>query len=90
MSQFFPSGATIKSIQRGVIDLNSVISQTATISSVVTAKTELRFLGCSTNSPDTLTQALPRIALTNATTITATRGSSSNQSVVSWELTEWN
>jgi len=75
MSQFFGGGATIKSIQRGVI----------TISAVNTSKTELRFLGASNSSTP-----LAYIELTNSTTITATRGGFNQTNIVSWELTEWN
>ena len=81
-------GRAIKSIQRGVIALSgSFATATATITAVVTAKTELRLLGYSAPGGDNV-QA-PRIVLTNTTTITATKGSSSGSADdVSWELTE--
>lgn len=81
-------GRAIKSIQRGVIALSgSFATSTATITAVVTAKTELRLLGYSAPGGDNV-QA-PRIVLTNTTTITATKGSSSGSADdVSWELTE--
>ncbi len=89
MSQFFASNVaslSIKSIQRGVIDLNSsgVATGTASITTVVPSKTELRFLGYVSDG----NQAT--IVLTNSTTITATRKSTSTQILVSWELTEFN
>ena len=85
-------GATIKAIQRGTITIASgATSATATISSVNMAKTEVRFLGGSgPNSEKTIT-VVPRIVLTNSTTITATvQETSWNGVTISWELTEWN
>lgn len=88
LSQF--GGGGIKSIQRGVISITGAASATATVTSVNTAKTELRFLGTSygsgTMSPD---QALAYLSLTNSTTITATRSGTSATAVnVAWELVE--
>lgn len=81
-----PTGdRAIKSIQRGTISINA--SGTATISSVNTAKTELRMLGFSVNGT-TLNSLIPRIALTNSTTITANTTSGGETATVSWELTE--
>lgn len=93
LTQFF--GGSIKSIQRGVINIPTTTgSATATISSVTTSKSELRFLGQRVDtaaSISALAQALPTLELTNATTITATRGASpAVVTNVSWELTEWN
>lgn len=86
MSSLSQFGAGVKSIQRGTISLAAASSGTATISSVVTGKTELRMLGVTT--PGSNISDLIRIALTNATTITATSGASAS-STVSWELTEF-
>lgn len=88
-------GRTIKSIQRGVIQIyspSSTITQaTATISSVNPAKTELRMLGCSGSNGAGSVTALAHLALTNATTITATRISAAvaDNTLVAWELTEY-
>lgn len=82
-------GRAIKSIQRGTITItNGTSTATATITSVDTAKTELRLLGSSTPGTGTSDNVLVRITLTNATTITATRGATANDVTVSWELTE--
>lgn len=90
-SQFAGSG--IKSIQRGTITLGfGVASAAATITSVNTAKTELRMLGFSCDQPDAITgHAFPRISLTSSTQITASREPNANNSAVtvSWELTEF-
>ncbi len=86
LSQF--AGGSIKSIQRGVISLASggSTSGTATLSpSVDTTKTELRVLGC---SADTSSLDLARAVLTNSTTVTATRPSTTSNTVLSWEITE--
>lgn len=81
-----PPPGSLKSIQRGVISMVGVYSGTATITAVDTSKTELRLLGVSNT---TVLADLARVVLTNATTITATRGSNSGTSEVSWELTEF-
>ena len=82
-------GRAIKSIQRGTIAITSASSNTATITSVDTAKTELRLLGYSVNNTGTQ-QHVPRITLTNATTVTATRDTSAGDTTtVSFELTEY-
>lgn len=83
-------GRAIKSTQRGVINIpHATAKAAATISSVVTAKTQLRILGGSGQSSGGYINN-PQIELTNSTTITATcnfvvAGSAS----VSWELTEY-
>lgn len=81
-----PPPGSLKSIQRGVISIVGAYSGTATITAVDTSKTELRLLGVSNT---TVIADLARVVLTNATTITATRGSNSGTSEVSWELTEF-
>jgi hypothetical protein len=83
LSQF--SSGAVKSIQRGTLSISSSTTGTATISSVNTSKTELRYLGISSGSAGS---DVTRIVLTNATTITATCGSSIT-GTVSWELTEF-
>lgn len=78
-----PTGdRAIKSIQRGVI--SGATGSTATITAVVTAKSELRMLGFSTSNVDNT--ASPKIVLTNTTTITMT--TSAGSAAASWELTE--
>jgi len=84
-----PTGdRAIKSIQRGVLSLaGSVPSVTAAITSVNTAKTELRYMGFNGTTADSIIGAY--LSLTNATTITAFKTNSTNiTSSVSWELTE--
>lgn len=87
LTNWQPTGdRAIKSIQRGVITGDT--GSTATISSVNTAKTELRWLGFST-SGTTPNMYYRKIVLTNSTTITMTNSGASGQtSSVSWELTE--
>ena len=83
-------GRAIKSTQRGVINIpNGTAIAAATISSVVTAKTQLRMLGGSgLDSGGSL--IVPRIELTNSTTITATCNLvAAGFASVSWELTEY-
>jgi len=82
--------AAIRGIQRGTITIaSSQTTGTATITSVDPAKTELRWLGASSAISGEAAYR-NRITLTNATTITATRATSTSDSVViSWELTEY-
>lgn len=83
--QFTAGG--IKSTQRGEISISAgAPMQTATISAVTLAKSELRLLG-STNSAGEA-GSFARIQLTNTTTITATRGNTGGETIASWELTE--
>lgn len=84
-----PIGArAIKSIQRGVINI-TVASATATITSVNTSKSELRYLGGDGRDGGAVPM-VPRLVLTNSTTITATslQSNGSLSTNVSWELTE--
>lgn len=80
----------LNSIQRGTVAIASgASSATVTISAVDVAKTELRFLGGSGTS-GTTTLRVPRIELTDSTTITVTILSSAASTLtISWELTEW-
>lgn len=83
----------IRSIQRGTITVSETgTSATATISSVNTGKTELRFLGVTSLAGGAyLNEGMVYVVLTNATTVTAGRAAtfSGNQALVSWELTEY-
>lgn len=84
-----PTGdRAIKSIQRGVLSLaGSVPSVTAAITSVNTAKTELRYMGFNGTTADSTIGAY--LSLTNATTITAFKTNTvAITGSVSWELTE--
>lgn len=86
-----PDGARpIKSTQRGVINIpNGTTIAAATISPVLTARTQLRILGGSgLNSGGYL--IVPRIGLTNSTTITAVCNFVvAGHASVGWELTEY-
>ena len=87
ISSAMPSG--IKSIKRGVISIGTGLSSgTATITAVDMAKSELRFLGGNGLVAGGTETAIPKIVLTNSTTITATIHAISNNANVSWELTE--
>lgn len=84
--------SSIKAIQRGTIVISGgSASATATITSVVTSKTELRYLGSLARWDGTNATSTPMIVLTNSTTITASRPyTDANSATVSWELTEYN
>jgi|GEM_PF-6694711 len=79
----------IKSIQRGTISFSGT-SQTATVSSVNTAKSALRRLGNTNNGGGNPTQANDEsnLVLTNATTITASKLGATVTVSVSYELEE--
>ncbi len=86
------AGRAIKSVQRGTLTMSSgSATGTATITSVDTAKAELTYLGATYGTSSGWTSiALPRLNLTNATTITATRGFAITETVtVSWEIREF-
>ena len=69
--EFMPG--VLKSVQAGTIDVNGGTSNTATITSVNTAKSFVSKLGTEQNGNAlTDTQGEVRLALTNATTVTAT------------------
>jgi hypothetical protein len=82
--------AGIKSIQRGTISVTGA-STTATITSVNTAKAQIRNLGQYGGrvgwgeNPG----RLGHVALTNATTVTATRENSDANLTIAYEVTEW-
>ena len=83
-------GRPIKSTQRGVINIpNGSTIATATISAVITSKTQLRMMGGSgLNSGGYL--IVPRVELTNSTTITAVCSFvAAGNALVGWELTEY-
>ena len=87
-----PDGARpIKSTQRGAVIIpNSSTSGTATISAVITAKCQLRYLGGAGRDVGGGV-LVPTIELTNATTITATfiAVNTAFGAQCGWELTEY-
>jgi hypothetical protein len=85
-STFLQWFGTIKSTQRGTIDMDNGTSKTATITSVDTSKTQLRWLGGTAAASGTFIGQ--QLVLTNSTTVTATAASAST-GFVSWELTEY-
>ena len=87
LTQFTGSG--IKSIQRGTISISNALSATATITSVNTNKSMVSFLGFTETSTLTDNRGAAYIVLTNATTVTANRLTSSNTTTVSYEVIEF-
>lgn len=86
----FASGV-INTIQRGTIAVDSATSNTATVTSVNTAKSFVNYVGFSTDfAVATYDTAYPRITLTNATTVTATKGSNAaTATTVGYEVVEF-
>lgn len=78
----------LRSVQRGTIVLSAVTSNTATIAAVNTTKYRLVMLGWY-NAEIQVEDDYTDLALTNATTLTATRGSGSGTSTVSYQIEEY-
>lgn len=81
-------GRAIKSIQRGTIALGVATSATATVTAVNVNKAELQSLGASVTG-DVNNASFIALALTNSTTVTASRASGASASSVNWQLIEW-
>jgi hypothetical protein len=82
----------IKSIQRGTIAITGATSNTATITAVSMANSRLRWLGQTYSDAATAqNMGFARLALTDATTITATVDTSpgAQTTTVSYEITEY-
>lgn len=80
---------SINSVQAGTITIGSgSTSNTATITSVDTTKSFVVFNGASTSST-ALNRVTARVALTNATTVTATRESSVDEVTVAFTVVEF-
>lgn len=84
-------GAVISQVIRGTIALgNTVTSATATVAVGTLAKAELRHHGVSHPTSGIGNESvMTRVALTNATTVTATRGGTTGAATVAFEITEW-
>jgi hypothetical protein len=82
----------IKSVQRGTIVLTGVATNTATITSVSTADSMIKWLGESSSDAgvNTTERSLVSVTLTNGTTVTATRTSATSNATVSYEVIEFN
>lgn len=79
---FFASSSFIARIQQSAITIASgATSNTATITSVNTANAMLIYQGLTATSTSNVQSVATRIELTNATTVTATRGSSNSDAV---------
>lgn len=84
------SGMRIKSIQRGLITLSGVATNTATVTSVDTNKSILWDLGTlASGGLTTFEDTNIYLELTNATTITATRAGTAGAPIVSYQLVEY-
>lgn len=87
----FASGILKSSVQRNTTTLTGVTSNTSTITSVTTTSALLNFLRYTSsqttaNIPNVCTNAV----LTNGTTVTVARNSSTNNVIGSWEVADFN
>ena len=79
----------IRSVQYGSITVaNTETTQTATITAVDVTRASLVFLGCSNNAGGAPNGQV-HLALTNSTTVTATRGASSVSTTVAFCVIEY-
>lgn len=81
----------VASVQRGTVTISSGTSNTATITAVDTSRTLLYHLGTNYNAAAVQDDiGFLRVALTNSTTVTASRNTSSaNVGVASFEVVEY-
>lgn len=84
--EFLPG--VIRSIQKGTVTLNAVTSNTATITAVNVAKSILLY-GFESSDQNLVTDALARITLTNATTVTMTRNNNTGVVVGAFTVVEF-
>lgn len=78
----------LQSVTRGLITMAGVATNTATITSVDTAKSHVMNLGFYTTNTTTNT-GTARGALTNATTVTATQGAAASTTVLSYQVPQY-
>lgn len=86
------SPTVVKSIQSGTIAMaNTDTSKTATITSVNTAKSMITLTGLSSTQGNTTYPhaRMARVTLTNATTVTADRGSGVDDLTVGYQVVEF-
>lgn len=87
LTQFLPGA--IKAIYRGTIAIaNTATSNTATITSVDTTKALIFPLGVE-STETSVANTNVRVALTNATTVTASRGGSTGSVTVGFQVVEY-
>lgn len=85
----YATGILKSSVQRGTILITGAVSNTGTISSVTTTKTELDRLGDLPTAASQATSVVAYQVLTNATTITATRGTNTGNTTARYQVSEW-
>lgn len=85
----FAAGVLSQAVQRGTIALNGVASNTATITSVNTTKTAAYSLGNSTTVNTAQDRANVALELTNSTTLTGTKQTSTGNSTVGYAVAEF-
>ena len=89
--EFFPG--VLRSVQRGSITMNGVGSGTATITEVNVAKSLVTYNGYTTTYTESPPMYLNRLGailtLTNATTVTANRGSTDGTTITDFEVVEY-
>ena len=81
----------VKSVQRGTITISSGTSATATLAKAVNmSKASVSYGGAYNDlSSYSSNNAMPTVQLTNSTTVTATKGTSSGKTTVTYEVVEY-
>lgn len=91
VTEYMPG--VIRSVQRSTITIAALAtSNTATITAVNTAKSELEWLGQHSDEATQNADGYSRLELTNATTVTASRqggGGAAGTTVTSFEVVQW-
>lgn len=84
------SANLVQSVQQGTIVISAVTSNTATITSVDTTRSVVIFQGFLGNTTGTtLGRASCSLVLTNATTVTATKGNATNSATVGYTVIQF-
>ncbi len=84
------TAAAIQSVQRGSTTISSATTATATISSVTTTNSAIQYNGCTTVQTGTVqAHFMCGAQLTNATTVTAIKGTTTSNAVVYWVVCEF-
>lgn len=85
-----PSTRAVKSVQNFTITISGgSSSNTATISSVDTSKCEIQFHGARGGGSTEIRSSRVSVTLTDATTVTASRGNTTNSATVSGTVIEY-
>ncbi len=84
------ASGVLKSMQRSTTTMTAATSNNATITSVTTTKAFANYLGFTTTATTNINDSSSAVALTSATNVQVSKGTSTSNSTVSWEVPEFN